>query len=374
MYKTAIIGAGKIGSAIAKLLHLSGDYQLLVIDKSSEPLATLKNDYAIATHCIEHYNAEALAAIIAPYQAVISACAFHENIIIAEAALIANCSYFDLTEDIQTSAAISSMADSCAQQQIFVPQCGLAPGFISILANHICQQFDTIDTVKLRVGALPEFPSNLMMYNLTWSTEGLINEYCNPCHGIQNGQQVVFEPLQGLENFSLDGMAYEAFNTSGGLGSLCDSLQGKVKQLDYKTIRYKGHQYLMDFLINGLKLGERRQLLCKIFENAVAMTKQDVVIILVSATGTINNQFTQISDSRKIYHASIHDEHWGAIQSSTSAGLCAVLDMFFQKQLSATGLLKQESIPYTLFMQNRFAQYFHKQRGAYVPGHTASHS
>ncbi|NRB38221.1 MAG: saccharopine dehydrogenase NADP-binding domain-containing protein [Pseudomonadales bacterium] len=373
MFKVVIIGAGKIGSCIAKLLQLCGDYQLLVIDQQQAPLKRLHRDYKIPIKQLESYNSRQLAKIIKPYSAVISACAFHENIPIAEAALAAGISYFDLTEDIQTCEAIKKLALNSQDGQIFVPQCGLAPGFISILAHHICQGFDDIDTVKLRVGALPEFPSNLMMYNLTWSTEGLINEYCNPCHGIRKKQLVNFEPLEGLENFSLDGAEYEAFNTSGGLGTLCDSLKGRVQNLDYKTIRYKGHQYLMDFLINGLKLGERRSLLKKIFENAVAMTKQDVVIILVSATGHINGQLMQVSDSRKIYNRNVYNEHWGAIQISTAAGICAVLDLFFEKQLSNKGFNTQESIAFSDFINNRFGQYYQTHnRGSHAPRYSAA--
>ena len=80
----------------------------------------------------------------------------------------------------------------------------------------------------MRVGALPLFPSNALKYNLTWSTDGLINEYCNPCQAIHDGQLREVWPLEGLEQFSLDGVEYEAFNTSGGLGTLCETLRGRV--------------------------------------------------------------------------------------------------------------------------------------------------
>src|ERR1700761_8055418 len=81
-------------------------------------------------------------------------------------------------------------------------------------------RFDTLRAVRLRVGPLPVYPSNALSYNLTWSTEGLINEYCEPCEAIVNGQRRETTALEELESFALDGVAYEAFNTSGGLGSL----------------------------------------------------------------------------------------------------------------------------------------------------------
>ena len=358
MFKVAIIGAGRIGSSIAKLLYHTGDYQLLVIDSNVAALKQLKQSIPVATSHIDIYDKDLLLKQLTGYSAIISACTFNESVDIAQAALQTGASYFDLTEDVKASAAILEMSTQAVSGQVFVPQCGLAPGFISILASYVYNQFDEIDDLRLRVGALPEFPSNLMMYNLTWSTDGLINEYCNPCHAIKNGKQVELIPLEGLENFSLDGIEYEAFNTSGGLGTLCHTLDGKVDNLSYKTIRYKGHQHLMSFLINGLKLGARQQLLKKIFENAIATTMQDVVVILVSGIGRVHGQLRQISESRKIYHADVHGEHWSAIQITTAASICAVVDLFFHQQLPDKKFIRQEDLSFDLFINNRFGRYY----------------
>ena len=166
-----------------------------------------------------------------------------------------------------------------------MPQCGLAPGFISILAYHLTRPFDVSDTVHMRVGALPQFPSNALNYNLTWSTDGLINEYCNPCQAIHEGRLIEALPLDGLESFSLDGVRYEAFNTSGGLGTLCETLDGRVRELNYRTIRYRGHRDLMAFLLDDLRLGQRREVLKDILEHAIPITLQDVVVIFCNVTG-----------------------------------------------------------------------------------------
>ena len=98
-------------------------------------------------------------------------------------------SYFDLTEDVATSDAVAAIAESAAEGQIFMPQCGLAPGFISIVAYDLINWFERVETVKMRVGALPQFPTGELKYNLTWSTDGLINEYCNPCEAIHAGRE-----------------------------------------------------------------------------------------------------------------------------------------------------------------------------------------
>lgn len=357
--RVAIIGAGRIGASIAKLLHQTGDYAVLLADRTSHALESSGLPAGVETRLLDIGDSDQLLTLLSEYQAVVSACSFDASPLIAAAAAEVGVSYFDLTEDVATADLINEIAtENPRPGQVFVPQCGLAPGFIGILGHHVGKQFDQLESLKLRVGALPEFPSNTLMYNLIWSTQGLINEYCNPCQAIRGGERVELTPLEGLETFSLDGMAYEAFNTSGGLGTLCQTLDGKVEDLTYKTIRYKGHQYLMNFLINSLKLGQRRTLLKQIFENAVAATKQDVVLIMVTATGMVDGKFMQITDSRKIYHDCIDGEHWGAIQITTASSLCAVLDLFFQGKLPNQGYVRQEQIDFNDLIDNRFAGCF----------------
>src|SRR4051794_25243302 len=168
---------------------------------------------------------------------------------------------------------------------VLMPQCGLAPGFVSVVAAALASSFDESHSVSMRVGALPQFPTNALGYNLTWSTDGLINEYCNPCEAIVDGELREVTPLDGLETFSLDGVAYEAFNTSGGLGTLCETLQGEVERLDYKTVRYPGHRDLMKMLVSDLRLGHHRELLKEVLEAAIPTTEQDVVLVFVTVSG-----------------------------------------------------------------------------------------
>ena len=167
--------------------------------------------------------------------------------------------YLDLTEDVASTRAVKQLA--AGARTAFIPQCGLAPGFITIVASDLASHFDELQDVRMRVGALPKFPSNALNYNLTWSTDGVINEYCEPCEAIVNGQLRETKPLEELEEFSLDGVLYEAFNTSGGLGTLCETLAGKVRNLNYRTIRYPGHAAIMKALLNDLRLRDRRELL-----------------------------------------------------------------------------------------------------------------
>ena len=267
-------------------------------------------------------------------------------------------SYFDLTEDVTTTRIVRSLAEHCRPGCILMPQCGLAPGFVSIAARHLARRMDSLDQVQMRVGALPLFPNNALKYNLTWSTDGLINEYCNPCEAIHDGRLQEVLPLEGYEQFSLDGVRYEAFNTSGGLGSLAETMQGQVRELNYRTVRYLGPRDLMSFLLQDLRLSEKRSLLKQILEDAIPVTYQDVVITFVTVSGMQGGQFVQLCDARKIYHQQIGDHHWGAIQITTAAGICGVLDLHVAGRLPKQGLVRQEDVAFDDFIENRFGRYF----------------
>jgi saccharopine dehydrogenase-like NADP-dependent oxidoreductase len=357
MHKVLLLGAGKIGEAIARLLHDSGDFDVLVGDASAETRARVAQRVGVRAVDVQAADSAAVARLLADRQTVISACSFDVNVAIARAALAAGASYFDLTEDVETTRAIKLLAEKARPGQVFMPQCGLAPGFVSIAAHALVEGFDTLETLRLRVGALPVFPTNEMKYNLTWSTDGLINEYGNPCEAIYEGKRIEVLPLEGLEHFSLDGIDYEAFNTSGGVGTLCDTLAGRVRSLDYKTIRYRGHRDLIAFLMNELRMNSRRALLKDIFENSVPMTPQDVVLIFCTATGKRDGRLTQITDARKIYHGKFRAERASAIQITTAAALCAVVDLHVGGQLPVKhGFVRQEQVALSTFLANRFGQ------------------
>jgi len=221
--------------------------------------------------------------------------------------------------------------------------------------------------LRMRVGALPKFPSNALNYNLTWSTDGVINEYCEPCEAIVNGQLRETQPLEELEEFSLDGVLYEAFNTSGGLGTLCETLSGKVRNLNYRTIRYPGHAAIMKALLNDLRLRDRRDLLKDILENAIPVTLQDVVIVFVTVSGLRNGQLMQETYANKIYAAPVGGRVRSAIQITTAGGICAVLDMLAAGKLPQSGLTRQEDIKLPAFLENRFGRCYALTAPAAVP-------
>ncbi|MFC7513910.1 saccharopine dehydrogenase family protein [Herbaspirillum sp. GCM10030257] len=358
--KLILLGAGKIGDAILNLLSHSGDYTLTVADRDPQRLAHVHqmNFPDVTTVSVDIGNAKAVTELIHGHDIAISACPYFLTPVIAGAAKKAGAHYFDLTEDVESTRIVKQLAEGAATA--FVPQCGLAPGFISIVAYDLASRFDTLRDVNMRVGALPTFPSNALKYNLTWSTDGLINEYCNPCEAIVDGGLREVSPLEEVEHFSLDGIDYEAFNTSGGLGTLCESLAGKVQNLNYKTVRYPGHRDIIKMLVRDLQLGllERRPILKEVLESSIPMTRQDVVLVFASVCGQREGRLEQETYARKIYSQPVNGQLLSAIQITTAAGICTMVDLVMQGRLPKRGLIRQEQASLQDFLDNRFGRVY----------------
>lgn len=354
MHPTLLIGAGKIGSAVAKFLADTKEYDVLVADVDAASLKRVEAHANVKTAVVDVMNADELAKAMKGRKSVLSAVSFAQNPSIARGALEHGLSYFDLTEDVETTRIVRGLSDKAKPGQIFMPQCGLAPGFVSIAANALAEKFDKLSEVRLRVGALPVFPTNEMKYNLTWSTDGLINEYGNPCEAIHEGKLIEVLPLEGLEHFSLDGVDYEAFNTSGGVGTLAETLQGKCDTLNYKTVRYRGHRDLIKFLMFELHMNEHRGQLKEILERAVPMTPQDVVLIFCTVKGLREGRYYEMTDARKVYAGDFRGQTASAIQITTASALCAVLDLHVTGKLPSSGFVKQEQVALKDFLANRF--------------------
>ena len=361
MHRVLILGAGKIGALISGLLAESGAYEVQLADldgavadavakaHGSPHLGSFSID-AMAPGALQHHlDAH-------PVDAVISGLPYYCNIAVAEGARAAGVHYFDLTEDVEVTRAVRRIA--AGSRRAFVPQCGLAPGFISIAANELITHFEDVRTVKLRVGALPQHPNNVLKYSLTWSTEGLINEYGNACQAVVEGRIVDVAPLEGLEEIEIDGTLYEAFNTSGGLGSLAETHGVGVESMNYKTIRYPGHCAQMRLLMNDLKLNHDRATLKRILENAVPQTLQDVVIVYAAVTGTQEGELREENYVNKVYPQLIAGRLWSAIQVTTAAGITSLVDLVLQHPGDYNGFVAQEQFRRGAILTNRFGRYY----------------
>jgi len=356
MRNVAVIGAGKIGAVVAGLLSRGG-YEVTVVDRSADALAGL-DDGARATLRLKLDIAApgALERALVGQFAVLSAAPYHQTLAIAQAARSAGAHYLDLTEDVAATRAIKQLA--AGADSAFIPQCGLAPGFVSIVAADLARSFDQLHDVRLRVGALPRYPANALNYNLTWSTDGVINEYCEPCEAIVDGELRQTRALEECESFALDGVAYEAFNTSGGLGTLCETLAGRARNVNYRTIRYPGHAAIMKALLNDLRLRDRRDLLKDILENAVPATLQDVVIVFVTVSGLKAGRLVQETYANRIFAREVDGRTLSAIQLTTASSLCAVLDLLVEGALPQRGFVRQEDIALSAFLANRYGRVY----------------
>lgn len=396
-YRVLVLGVGKVGKSVAELLLArgGGDYHVTLADFSEDSLAIAKKSVqrlakhvshtiSFDTRRVDATNTAQVKAALKGHDAVICMLPFDKVLGIAQACRDLGVHYFDVTEDVDTTAAVEKLAREKNAPIAYAPQCGLAPGYIAIAAASLAEQLDVVEELYLRVGALPQFPTNLIKYNVTWSADGVINEYCEPCKVMLQGENTLVPALEGLERFTLDGKEYEAFYTSGGVGSLIETLK-KQKRLSatanvaYKTIRYQGHRDIMKFLLDDLGFGQEhsdrvlevkqsgpskpternrvrldRALLVSIFNKTISWTPDDVVVVYVNAIGLKNGQRCQLNFHRAVPATMLWGRIWPAIELTTAAGVCAMVDLHRTGRLPATGFIKQESVSLDEFNATAF--------------------
>jgi saccharopine dehydrogenase (NAD+, L-lysine-forming) len=238
------------------------------------------------------------------------------------------------------------------------PQCGLAPGFIAIVGAWLARGFDESRSILLRVGALPQHPSGLLGYAFNWSPEGVVNEYLNDCEVIHDGARKSVPPMEGLETIVIHGIRLEAFSTSGGLGTMCETFQGRVRDLDYKTLRYVGHCELMRFFFPELHLEENREEAGRILVEAKPPVSDDVVYVHAAVEGRMRGGLSREVFVRAYYPLDIAGRPWRAISWTTAASVSAVVELVSRGDLPQRGFIKQEEIPFDRFLTTRTGKYF----------------
>lgn len=408
-----VLGAGKVGKSVAEMLLGTGggDYRVTIADRDQKTLdGVIENLERLKQHVPHKVQYESLKLNVAQPKAVREALKGHDYVIcmlpfnfVEGIATLANelgVHYFDVTEDVETTDKVRAIDAAGNAKVALVPQCGLAPGYIAIAAYDVAREFDVVHELTLRVGALPQFPTNALHYNVTWSTAGVVNEYCEPCNVMLGGQDAKLPALEGLENFSFEGVVYEAFYTSGGVGSLVETLKSDGKtgiesNIAYKTIRYPGHRDLMKFLLQDLRLGVEnsdtllkvrqvgaakptakkgpkvaskpeieensirvdRSLMVSMLDHAISRTLQDVVVIFVSCVGLKNGKRHQVNLRKAVRAADLFGRTWPAIESTTAAGVCGMVELHRTGNLPRqTGFIKQEEVSLSDFEANRFGR------------------
>lgn len=346
----AVLGLGKIGRLAAELLQETG---LKVIGFDAREL---RRSTGFETRKLDLTSGDGLAVALRGYDAVLSCLPYHLNIDVATAAHGLGMHYFDLTEDVPTTNAIISLSKTSAG--IMAPQCGLAPGFIGIVGAAKIAEFESCRSLRMRVGALPQHPTGLMGYAFNWSPEGVVNEYLNDCEVIEEGVRKTVSPMEWLEKIYVNGRQLEAFTTSGGLGTMCETYHGKVDNIDYKSMRYPGHAKLMNFFFHELLLRERRDLAGEILTHAKPPVDADVVYVHVAAEGILEGRMSRGEFVKAYYPIDISGTRQTAIAWTTSASVVAVIELVRSGKLPQSGFLKQEDISLDDFLATPTGRYY----------------
>ena len=318
-----IAGGGKIGKAIYHLL-IDGDIcsNVVVMDIVPRPDDIAESDYVQTDGTFGDF--------VKDKTLIINALPFTKNKELWLECFENKVAYFDMSEDDDLDHRLGVFHDHDNMDIPFtMPHCGLAPGMSTIIANSLLQEQDTATDVKIRVGALSSNSTNKLKYHTSWSGEGLVNEYRGDCQVVRDGKLKAEPALSGYETITLDGTEYEAFNTSGGIGTLAWTLSKSNNNLnvDYKTLRRVGHHDYADFLFNDLALTEKE--LINIFKNHVPSTQNDCVLIYVQAG---DREYY-----KKFTPTVIEGRRYTAIELTTAVGLVSVVELY----------LNGKTIPYT---------------------------
>lgn len=341
MKNVAVFGLGKVGALAATLLHEAG---FNVTGYDQHP-TSINN---VTTEQIDVADIESVAHHLSNADAILSCLPFNFNISLAELAHKLDIHYFDLTEDVGTTTRIRELAETSTG--VMAPQCGLAPGFVGIVGAAQAKPFDHCRSIRMRVGALPQHPTGLLGYAFNWSPVGVVNEYLNDCEVIEGGERKLVSAMEWHETIYVEGTKLEAFTTSGGLGTMCETYAGKVDNIDYKTMRYPGHMDLMNFFFHELLMRENRQEAGRILTNAKPPVDADVVYVHVSAEGLIGEQLQRREFVRAYRPKEIAGAHRTAIAWTTAGSVVAIMEMVRDVQLPQTGFLKQEEIDLEKFL------------------------
>jgi saccharopine dehydrogenase-like NADP-dependent oxidoreductase len=341
IHRVAVLGLGNIGTLVAELLVADG-FEVTAADARPESVA-----YADAV-ALDVTDRSAVSALLGSVDAVLSCLPYQLNADIAQIAHAAGIHYLDLTEDVGSSRVVRGLAEDATSA--FIPHCGLAPGFICVVGGAMATRLDVVDRLALRVGALPRTPNSALGYAFNWSPAGVVNEYLNACEILHDYQATTVPPLAELEPVIVDGIAYEAFTTSGGLGTMCDTFGGQVRRLDYKTIRYPGHCDLMRFFLQELHMGGERGQAEHILSHSYPPVRDDVVVLYAAAEGRRDDRPAREEFVRVYRPRVVAGRQRTAIAWTTAAGAVGALELLAAGTLPQRGLIRQEQIPLEAFL------------------------
>jgi lysine 6-dehydrogenase len=303
--KILVLGAGRMGLGAAFDLAHSSDVELvtladLEIERARAVAATIKSE-KLKPAQVDVTDSQQVVELMRGHDAVISCVVYHHNLRLARAAVEARVNFCDLGGNNSVVAEELALDEAARGAGInIIPDCGLAPGMVSILVAHGAERFERLEAAHIRVGGLPQNPRSPLNYQIVFSIEGLINEYVERARAIRGGRIVEIDSLTELERlrFLPPYEEMEAFQTSGGTSTLPESFLGRVEELDYKTIRYPGHCEKFKLLVElglasdaeieleGARVRPRR-LLQEMLARHLPEGEPDVVLIRVEFRGVM---------------------------------------------------------------------------------------
>jgi saccharopine dehydrogenase (NAD+, L-lysine-forming) len=338
----SVLGLGRVGLLAASFLDDAG------LDVTGYDRVRPGEPTAFPVVVADVADPDVLSGLLANHQAVLSCLPYALNRSVATVAHRLGIHYFDLTEDVSTGRAVTELG--ATSKALMAPRCGLAPGFVSMVAAAQVAVFDTCRSIRMRVGALPQHPTGLLGYAFNWSPEGVVNEYLNDCEVIEEGERKWLSSMEWPETLYVEGTRLEAFTTSGGLGTMCETYHGTVANIDYKTIRYPGHAALMNFFFHELLMRERRELAAEILTNAKPPVEDDVVYVHVSSEGTNDGRLHRVEYVRSYRPRDVAGARRSAIAWTTAGSVAAVIELVRAGGLPQQGVLKQEQVPLAAFL------------------------
>jgi len=245
--KAIIVGAGRMAEAVLHDFVRFNLFEAITLADAdgarAEDLARRRGGGVARAVALDAADGRAVARAVAGHGVVVSAVPYRYNLGLARAAVAAGAHFTDMGGNNDVVAAELALDGEARQAGVtLVPDMGLAPGLATVLAAALVARLDETAEVHIRVGGLPREPKPPLDYALVFSPYGLINEYAEPCLVLREGRVEIVEPLTGVEELDWPPFGrLEAFHTSGGASTLPRTWAGRVRELDYKTIRYPGH-------------------------------------------------------------------------------------------------------------------------------------
>ena len=294
-----------------------------------------------------------VAAALDRYDAAVACTTYQHNLSLTRAAIRAGCNLIDLggNHDVVKSQ-LAMHAEAEQAGVIVIPDCGLAPGMVSLMVAEAVGRMDHAQSARIRVGGLPQSPRPPLGYQVAFSVEGLLNEYWEPCVVLENGREMTVNPMTGLEQLRFEGVGeLEAFYTSGGVSTLPDTYRGRIDFLDYKTIRYPGHCELFKAMlqlglasrkpveVNGRAI-EPRAVFKAVLAQQLAHSDPDLVLVRVIVEGLKDGA------ARTIVYEMVDrqepDTELTAMMRTTAFPAAIIARMAASGQITARGVKPQE--------------------------------